>query len=309
MPKLIMTKGLPASGKSTWAKEYVLGSGGRCKRINKDDLREMVDAGKWSREREKEILNIRDTLIIFWLNSGYDVICDDTNLAEKHLINLRQIVNNLNKDIIHLKGTANIEAKNLIEFEVNDSFLNVPLTECIERDVERGKKSVGRKVITKMYFDYIFNKFNWTDESVYNTIKDSPSTAIIVDLDGTLAIHDKRDPFDPKLIHTDLFNYNLWFILKNFKERIIFLSGREGNEFGRSETTKWIKKYTNMEEINLFMRKEGDNRKDSIVKEELYKIHIEPYYNIIAVFDDRDQVVDMWRNLGLFTCQVNYGGF
>lgn len=309
MPKLIMTKGLPASGKSTWAKEYVLGSGGRCKRINKDDLREMIDAGKWSKEREKEILNIRDRAITYWLHEGYDVICDDTNLAEKHLINLRQIVNNLNKDIIHLKGTANAEAKNLIEFEVNDSFLAVPLTECIERDALRGEKSVGKKVITKMYFDYIFNKFNWTNESFYNSVKDNSSTAIIVDLDGTLAIHDKRDPFDPTKINTDLFNYNLWYILKSFKDKIIFLSGREGTEYCRTETTNWIKKYTNMEEIILFMRNEGDNRKDSIVKEEIYTSYIEPYFNVIAVFDDRDQVIDMWRSLGLFTCQVNYGGF
>ena len=50
-----MTKGLPASGKSTWAKLEVARSKGKTKRINKDDLRDMIDAGTWSKENEKNI--------------------------------------------------------------------------------------------------------------------------------------------------------------------------------------------------------------------------------------------------------------
>lgn len=303
MAKLIMTQGLPASGKSTWAKEEVRISNGKTKRVNKDDLRNMVDAGKWSKEKEKEILNIRDTLIRSWLSNGYNVIVDDTNLHNKHVSQLKEIVNELNSNIKHLKGNK------YIDFEINDSFIDVPLMECIERDAKRGEKSVGKKVITKMYFDYIFNKHKWTDEKTYEILKKSLSTAIIVDLDGTLAIHDKRDPFDPTYISTDMFNYNLWYLIEPLKDRIIFLSGREGNKFCRDETIKWIEKYTGLEDITLYMRNEGDNRKDSIVKEEIFKTCVKPYYNVIAVYDDRDQVVDMWRSLGLFTCQVNYGGF
>ena len=49
--KLIMTKGLPASGKSTWAKQYLDDNPGT-KRVNKDDLRAMLDNGKWSKRNE-----------------------------------------------------------------------------------------------------------------------------------------------------------------------------------------------------------------------------------------------------------------
>lgn len=57
------------------------------------------------------------------------------------------------------------------------------------------------------------------------------------------------------------------------------------------------------------MREEGDTRNDSIIKAEIYDNIIEPHFNIIAIFDDRDRVVDMWRQKGLFTVQVNYGSF
>ena len=57
------------------------------------------------------------------------------------------------------------------------------------------------------------------------------------------------------------------------------------------------------------MRKTGDNRKDSIIKEEIYRNLIEPNYNIEFVLDDRNQVVDMWRRIGLTCLQVADGNF
>jgi hypothetical protein len=57
------------------------------------------------------------------------------------------------------------------------------------------------------------------------------------------------------------------------------------------------------------MREAGDSRKDSIVKQELYEKHIEPSYDVFVVLDDRNQVVDMWRSLGLVCLQVAPGDF
>ena len=59
----------------------------------------------------------------------------------------------------------------------------------------------------------------------------------------------------------------------------------------------------------LFMRKKDDYRQDAIVKKELYEEHIKDKYYVEAVFDDRDQVVNMWREEGLLCCQVYYGNF
>lgn len=58
----------------------------------------------------------------------------------------------------------------------------------------------------------------------------------------------------------------------------------------------------------FFMRKTGDNRKDSIVKSEIYAQEIEPHYNILFVVDDRLQVVEAWRALGLKVIAVTDPG-
>ena len=130
--KLIMTKGLPASGKSTWAKEQVRKSGGHLKRVNKDDLRDMIDGGVWSIENEENIVRIRDTLIINLLGRGFSVVVDDTNLSPIHEARLKQIAQNFS-----------------IDFEV-ESFLHVPLLVCIQRDLAR-PNSVGERVINSMF--------------------------------------------------------------------------------------------------------------------------------------------------------------
>ena len=147
---------------------------------------------------------------------------------------------------------------------------------------------------------------NWTDPIKIG------SNAIICDIDGTLAIHNGRSPYDLTKVSEDGFNYHLWFLIKD--QNIIFLSGREGKKQVREDTVAWLKKYTGImnDEFytdRLFMRAEGDNRKDDVIKAEIYTYIIEPHFDIIAVFDDRDRIVKMWREKGLFTCQVNYGDF
>lgn len=57
------------------------------------------------------------------------------------------------------------------------------------------------------------------------------------------------------------------------------------------------------------MRKTGDYRKDCIVKEEIYRKDIEPIYDILFCVDDRKQVVDAWRELGLTCLQCAEGNF
>src|SRR5690348_7760173 len=90
--KLIMTKGLPGSGKSTWAKQIVSENPGAVKRVNKDDLRSMVDGGKWSKANETFVLLVRDQIVDAALSSGKSVIVDDTNFAPRHETALREMV-------------------------------------------------------------------------------------------------------------------------------------------------------------------------------------------------------------------------
>lgn len=87
---------------------------------------------------------------------------------------------------------------------------------------------------------------------------------------------------------------------------ILIVSGRK--EICRKDTEDWLQEkwitYT-----QLFTRKDGDNRNDAIIKEEIYREHIEPKYVILWAFDDRDRVVAMWRKIGLQCYQVDYGNF
>ena len=57
------------------------------------------------------------------------------------------------------------------------------------------------------------------------------------------------------------------------------------------------------------MRKDYDNRQDAVIKEEIYKLHIQPKFNVLFCVDDRKQVVDMWRRIGLICLQCAEGEF
>lgn len=133
MTEVVATVGLPASGKSTWAKALCLDSGHQFKRVNKDDLRAMIDAGVWSKENERIIEAARDALVESFLVLGFSVVCDDTNFYEGHLDRLRKLA----KDY----GAS---------FRIED-FRHVSLDECIARDQYREVGHVGEDVIRRMH--------------------------------------------------------------------------------------------------------------------------------------------------------------
>lgn len=87
---------------------------------------------------------------------------------------------------------------------------------------------------------------------------------------------------------------------------IIYVSGRP--EDYREETLEWLKRH-DLNSGPLFMRLPKDYRKDAIVKEEIYRKNIEPFYDVLFCLDDRQQVVDMWREIGLVCLQCAPGDF
>ena len=282
MKRVIVLVGLPASGKSQFAKELLLSEPARWVRSNKDLLREMAHAAHWSPANEKFIVQLRDTIILMALESGKHVIVDDTNFGP-HIEHIKQLV----------KGQAVVE--------VNDSFLQVPVEECIKRDLKR-LNSVGKDVIIKMY-----NKYVRVPVSPPEYNPDLPD-AIMVDMDGTLALLNGRNPFDASKCDRDLPNLPVLDTIHKWQSsvNIIVVSGRTDD--CQPQTEKWLQQY----EVNytgIHLRKTGDMRKDAIMKEEIYRQHIEGKYNIKFVLDDRQQVVDMWRGLGLTVFQVDEGDF
>ena len=277
MIKVILTKGLPGSGKSTWAKGLVDNDPNTYKRINKDDLRAMFDNTRFSRSMEKFILKVRNQLILMAINEGKHVIIDDTNLAPKHEAVIRELV----------QGKAEV---------IIQDFTHVPLETCIERDLKR-QKSVGETVIRQLWEQYLHKPQPLT-------VNPALPHAIICDLDGTLALLNGRNPFDASRCDEDLLNEPVASILKGRK--VILVSGRDDKY--KEPTLRFLEKHHIEYEV-LLMRKNKDQRKDSIVKKEIFDTHIRPNYNIDFVLDDRNQVVAMWREIGLTCLQVAYGNF
>lgn len=134
--------------------------------------------------------------------------------------------------------------------------------------------------------------------------------AYLFDLDGTLAHMGDRGPFEWNKVEQDTLNEpvaNLAMALNMAGWHVIYCSGRM--EAARGGTMRWLAR-NGLARWKLFMRADGDFRKDNVVKKEIYLEQIEPFYEIIAVIDDRRQVVDMWRkDLGLPCFQVAEGDF
>jgi predicted kinase len=282
MKKVLILLGLPASGKSTFANDLLLKNPGSWVRSNKDLLREMAHASHWSKANEKFIVKLRDQIILMALEDGKHVVIDDTNFGH-HIDHIRALV----------KGLATVE--------INDSFLQVPVEECIRRDLLRSR-SVGKDVIMEMYRKFV--------EVPVPPLAEDPNlpNALIVDMDGTLSLLNGRNPFDASTCDRDPPNQPVLDTVLLWQQslQVIVMSGRTDD--CRPQTEKWLAQY-GIKTAGVFMRATGDQRKDSIVKQELFDRHVLGQYNIKFVLDDRNQVVDMWRSLGLTVFQVAEGDF
>jgi predicted kinase len=295
--EVLILQGLPASGKSTWSREFIKSNPG-WKRVNKDDLRRMLDAGVWSKDNEKFVLKVRDGLIYRALLDGHNVIVDDTNFEPKHIERVKEI------------------ASEFESVDVQNRVFNVDPKECIKRNELRPEhERVPEKVIWDMYNRYV-RPTEYVDQSPAQQDKSLPH-AVICDLDGTLALMGDRSPYDCKKCGDDALNVAVHRLLRAYTNvydcDVFFLSGRSAE--CREETSDWLSKQgwvrpTGFCGERLVMRKEQDNRKDAVVKLEMYNEHIRGKYYVDFVLDDRDQVVEMWRKtLGLTCLQVNYGNF
>jgi hypothetical protein len=134
--------------------------------------------------------------------------------------------------------------------------------------------------------------------------------AILVDIDGTVALMNGRSPYDMARVGADRPNHAVITAvraMRAFGHQIVFCTGRTDD--GRLATEAWLKRHVDVPYEALFMRRTGDTRKDSVVKAEIFEREIRHRYRITGVFDDRDQVVRMWRSLGLTVFQVADGDF
>jgi predicted kinase len=283
MKKIILTVGLPASGKTTWATQFVK-SNPDYVNICKDDLRLMLHGTLQPKnQKEKFVHEVQRSLIWKAISLDKNVILSDTFLNLKTRNEIFDIFSN----------------KDLFDVQIKD-FRDVPVSVCLERN-ELRKKKVPRNVILGMYKSYR-DQFPEQEVQLPNFhVKQDLflKPAIICDVDGTLAHMHGRSPYDWSRVDEDICDHQVREILEFYSKNgrnIIILSGRDGICY--QETYNWLV-YNNVPFTLLLMRKEKDDRADHIIKEEIFRNEILPYYNVEAVFDDRLSVCQMWHRLGL----------
>lgn len=145
MPKIILTRGIQGSGKSTWAKKWVEEDPEHRVRWNNDDFRRMLGP-YWVPKRENLVSVGMSDFIYNSMVLGYDIVIDNMNLNPKHWDSIRDLLNNLKNDAF-IKVS-----KRFYTLEFKD-FFDVSLEECIERDSKR-ENPIGKKVITETYNRY-----------------------------------------------------------------------------------------------------------------------------------------------------------
>lgn len=302
MTKLVICRGVPGSGKTTLAKRWVAQDPSLFARVNKDDLRAMLHESAYlGKQTESQVNAVRDNAIRSLLKKGINVVSDDTNLPDAVAQHLAQVA-----------------ADESCWVEVWD-LTGLAVDICVERDAAR-RHPVGEKVIRKMHRKHVEGRGfplppvqhggPTIQEERYHPKAGTPK-AIMVDIDGTVALHTGvRSPYDETLVHLDQPNVPVIAAIRDLVRsanyQVVYCSGR--TDACRDATERWIT--DNVQHYGpLFMRKDGDKRKDWVVKRELFDAHIRDSYDVFAVFDDRNRVVDMWRRLGLTVFQVADGDF
>lgn len=338
-PTLLLTRGAPASGKTTWARNWVaLASADDPRiRVNRDDLRWNL-FGRYaglSYQEEQLVTKVQQNAVRAAIEAGVSVVVDDTNLKARWA-----------------KDWARLAVELGASFEVKD--LPMAMDECISRDRSRvtaGERSVGVKVIRGFFERYPFLHGGNSSWPVLELPSEPSAPAVVplsfdpslpswwvFDLDGTLARRrvedgtDARGWFDWGRVGED----DDWpaviavaKALLTSGERLAFFSGR--SDVCWKETASWLVSHLGVDiwrpeteeawqrkpafspaslaaACPLVMRRDGDQRRDSIVKGEMVDRWIRGRYNIAGVFDDRGQVIDeLWIPLGARVFDVSNG--
>jgi predicted kinase len=144
---LIVTRGLPAAGKTTRALQWVTEDPERRARVGTDEVAAMLhpqivagdDAGYTWLYAKREQLVVNATIEAL-LRSGVDVVCDDTFLLPYYLDAVRELAQRCGAD--------------LVIWDMTDVDVEV----CIARDAQRGRnggRSIGERAIRSKHQLYL----------------------------------------------------------------------------------------------------------------------------------------------------------
>jgi predicted kinase len=273
----IICVGCSASGKTNFAKTLVEQG---WVDVNRDWLRFNVisPGGDWStykfnNKKEKEITEIQKDMVSQAYYDEQNVIISDTNLNPATL-------------------KFWIEYLESYEYQIEVKEFEASLETLYKRDSLRAN-GVGQNVIYSQYQNWL----EYKGRKTYAPDATKPK-AVIFDIDGTLASMDgKRGPFAWDKVGGDSVKELIKGMAVGYDAQgyvILCVSGRDGVCYDL--TKEWLEE-NDIPHWYLFMRGEGDMRKDTIIKEEIFWDKIADNYNVVGVVDDRPSVVRMWHEI------------
>jgi len=298
-----LTVGPSGCGKSTWAQDFANKYPGTFV-TERDNIRysmitdlfpgkevtaELMQSVFYSKNgKEDDVTTIQRQEIIqaVGMDEVNAIIVSDTNLNANGRSELRSFIESLDVEVSYI------------------TFDDIFFDQCIENNNTRtGWKKVPERVIRQQYV-----RFREEFPLKYRNFLNRPD-AYVFDIDGTVAKMCDRSPYDWHKVgedepHNDVLN--LASDLYHSDNKIIFLSGRDGVCY--PETREWLNKHFSNYHL-LIMRPVGNNMKDSVIKHDMFHQQIARHYNVKGVFDDRNQVVNIWRKMGLRCYQVSEGDF
>lgn len=130
-------------------------------------------------------------------------------------------------------------------------------------------------------------------------------TAVIFDIDGTLALRVDRSPYNWAAVGSDRPNRPVIACLRALAAqgmKIFIFSGRDA--VCETETRAWLIRHGVPDGFSLLMRDRGSCEPDQIVKRRMLQIALSSY-DVLCAFDDRKRVKRMWVENGIFVFDVN----
>lgn len=286
------------------------------RRVSRDFIRESIGGEFYSMDIKDEniVTKIEMEQYRNLLLKGFNVVIDNMNIDPRFLAPYFKIAREVERG-------RNIK----FTFEYED-YTNISLKEVLANNVKRNTtlpnnhyKICTPALVKAKYKDMLNSSAKWYDtwaklllnkeNNNYVVQDESLPKAIIFDIDGTLALmNGKRSPYDWHKVDIDDLNEPVFEAYKAFKEngfKIVICTGRDGE---CEELTKEWLEFFGITYDDFYMRTPNDMRKDSIVKMEFLDEILNKFY-VSFVMDDRTQVVDMWRGVGLSCFQVADGNF
>lgn len=304
MSEMTFLRGIPASGKSTYAEQWLAEDPSNRVRINRDSIREALFGDASSHVDENKVTEVENMLIAKGLREGKHVMSDNTNT------NMAFIP----KAIKFAKANG--------ATKINNKDFPISLEVAKKRNSERDRK-VPDHVLERMsknlgpegQFPVFPGSYKTKDLVLPKTRK----MAIFVDMDGTAVdVRSVRHYLQPKngkkRRDFDSFHRMSEFcppvedvleIIKDAHEagfEIVITTAR--SEPYRETTQKWLDEH-GVPYANIFMRKEGDFRTDYEVKKEMYD-QISMYYDVVRCVDDNPQAIKAWREKGVAVTTVPF---